>query len=530
MTTLLGKALRNLSVQVTKGSRGSLSTYVINAPAQFGQPLPMQSDVYGLITPYRMREIAFKTPTAAACVNAILDFAASVKPKLRNIDASKPVSDPRARLVESILRTPNPQETWKRFVRKLMRDLLRYGYAGVEIEPNQSGDVANLWVLDGQTLKVDFDEHGIIKGFDQMDAHGMPIRGPDGVHGWKSEEVIWFVLDPDSDTVYGTSRIAQIFVMGVIESLMLNYVGTRFTDSNIPFGVYDLGDVSQEEIDFAIENWNKQASKHGDHRIIVGGSKGGAHWQPFNFHLKDLDAANLFVTLRSMIMGEFGVTANELGESQDVNKSNGYNLSFVFKHRALIPLLDEVYDTLSSFLVERRMGIKDVEIGYEEIDSRDDLLQSQIDELQLKSGVTTINAVRNRQGQPNEPGGDELYVFTGSDWIPVSLMFQFSQQQLLTMALMNEQMQLANQAQQMMIESGQVVDSSDPKAGQAQVKPPLLRGKRQPERLGNPNGGSNQLRVHLPQPTPAKGPGTNNQRTRGPVQTMRQQGLRKEEM
>lgn len=514
MTTRIGKALSLLNVQVTKkASSGSLSSYIIGAPHQYGQPLPLQGDAYSAITPERMREVAFKTPTAAACERAILDFASTVKPKLRNVDAAKPVPDTQARIVKSILRSPNPQETWKRFVRKLMRDLIELGYSAVEIEPSITGSVANLHVLDGRYLRVDFDEHGTVLGYDQLNQHGQPIAGKDGVHAWEPQEVIWFVLDPRSDTLYGTSLISQIFVLGVIESLMLQFVGARFTDSNIPFGVYDIGDVSQDEIEYAINQWNKQAEKSGYHRIVIGSSKGGAKWTPFGYHLKDLDAANLFVTVRSQIMGVFGVTMNEIGESQDVNKSNGYNLSFVFKHRALIPLLDEVYDTLSAVLVNRRMGFTDCEIGYEEIDSRDDLLQSQIDELQLKSGTITINAVRNRQGQPSIPGGDECYIFTGSAWIPVRMMNDFAEAQLQSLLMVNLDMQVA-------AEGG----GGTP----GKVSPPLVRPTQEPETQHTPDArGSSTARVSLPRANLGQ---TGGKRTRGAVETARGQGLRKEDM
>lgn len=517
MPSRIGKALGGvLGVQVTqKASRGSLSSYIINAPAQYGQPLPMAGDAYSAITPERMREVAFKTPTAAACERAILDFASTVKPKIRNVDAAQPVAPAQAQLVQSILRSPNPQEGWKRFVRKLMRDIIELGFGAVEIEPNAAGGVANLHVLDGRYLRVDFDEHGTVLGYDQLNQHGMPIAGADKVHAWQPQEVIWFVLDPRSDTVYGTSIIAQIFVLGIIESLMLQFVGARFTDSNIPFGVYDIGDVSQDEIDFAISQWNKQAEKQGYHRIIIGSSKGGAKWTPFGYHLKDLDATNLFVTIRQMIMGEFGVTMNELGDSQDINKSNGYNLSFVFKHRALIPLLDEVYDTLSSVLVSRRMGVPDLEIGYEEIDSRDDLLQSQIDELQLKSGVQTINAVRNRQGLPSIPGGEANYIFTGSAWIPVAMMFDFAQAQLQSLLMVNLDMEAA-------------AGGGGSGAGAGKVSPPLVRPMQEPEQGHTPDArGSSTARVSLPRANMGQ---TGGQRTRGAVQTSRAQGQRKEDL
>src|SRR5690348_542616 len=91
MATRLGDAFRSV---VKKASTGTLSTYVINAPHEWGQPLPnvSLSDEWGLITPARMREIVIKTPTAGACLNATLDFIAGVHLRIKSVDAKRPVN------------------------------------------------------------------------------------------------------------------------------------------------------------------------------------------------------------------------------------------------------------------------------------------------------------------------------------------------------------------------------------------------------------------------------------------------------
>jgi hypothetical protein len=76
------------------------------------------------------------------------------------------------------------------------------------------------------------------------------------------------------------------------------------------------------------------------------------------------------------------------------------------------------------------LGWDDTEFGYAEIDSRDELLQAQIDETYLKMGGETINAVLNRRGLPSVAGGDEPMVFTGTAYIPVRYLDRYAQEQL----------------------------------------------------------------------------------------------------
>jgi hypothetical protein len=128
--------------------------------------------------------------------------------------------------VTSLLTEPNAQDDSREFRRKLLRDLLVLGFAAVEIEPGASGaPAANLYVLDSGNLRVDFDQHGSILGFTQFDVNGKPILGKDGVHTFLPDEVIYYQLDPKSESRYPMSRIEQLFACAVIEQLMLSYIG-----------------------------------------------------------------------------------------------------------------------------------------------------------------------------------------------------------------------------------------------------------------------------------------------------------------
>jgi hypothetical protein len=425
---LLSKAIRWAGVQPTKkASRGTLGSYTLGVNPMWGQPLPMQvaGDAQGLITPERMREVTMKTPTASACLNAVLDYAGGVDIDVRNVDAAKKIPQWKLSKIRQLLTKPNPMQTQRHFRLALFKDLFTMGYAAIEIERDDVGEPANLWVLDAARLRVDYDEHGTVQGYDMLDARGMPIHRGNSTHGWEPDEVVFFSLNPASSSVYPYSRLSQLFTCAIIEDLMLFFISTRFTDSNVPFGIMDLGDVTEQEVRIAIANWDAQANDQ--HRILLTGSKGGSKFTPFGYHLKDLEATGLLAEVRGKIMAIVGVTMNELGESQDINKSNGYNLSFTFKKRAIEPMLNEFTQTLTKRLLWDELEFEDSEFYYVEIDSRDELLQAQVDDLYLKMGAINLNAVRNRRGDTNIPGGDANYVFTGSAWIPVELIQQMAE-------------------------------------------------------------------------------------------------------
>lgn len=517
MASLLTKAFQYLDGLVTKASRGTISDYVLNAPHQYGQPKPEVAavDAQGLVTPQRMREIVQKVGTPAACMNATLDYCTGVEIAVRNVDHAQPAPKRRVKQLMDLLKKPNRFDNWLEFRQKIFRDLFTMGMAAIEIERGPNGGLANLNVLDMARLYIDFDEHGNPLGYNMLDIRGVPIsRAPgESPYAWLPDEVIFIRRDAISESLYGHSRVAQLFVYAVIEDLMHHFISQRFTDSNIPRGVFDLGEITEEELKKAISMWNQQVDS--PHKILITGSKGMSHWYPFAYNLKELSAPELLNEIKEKIMAIVGVTKNELGDSEDINKSNGYNLSFTFKKRAIEPLLNAFATKLTERLLCDVLGWHDLELYYSEIDSRDELLQAQIDDLYLKMGVETVDHIRNRKGDPNTPGGDMPSVFTGSAWIPVHLMERFATAQLMAMeaevALLQAQIATVGQG-----EGGQA-----PKAG---VNPPLIRAPAPPEKFTTPGGsGSSSFKINYPKATTHSDIG---QKPRGPVQAGRNAGMR----
>ena len=520
MASLVSKAIQNVSQFIAKASRNSLSSFVVNAPHQYGQPYSASAgigDAMGYVSPFRMREIVLKTPTAGMCVNSILDYSSNVEIIVQNVDPSIPADPEEVAYVESLLNDPSEDETGLSFKQKIFRDLLTLGYAATEIEDNTTGGVYALHAVDGAKLQADFDEHGKTLGYNMIDAHGQPIAGPDGVHAWLPDEIIWYQRNAQTSSKYPISQISQLYVPAVIEDLILYFVSGKFTDSNVPFGIYDLGDITDTELRKAIDSWNTQVESQ--HRIMLVNTKNGGKFVPFGYHLKDLEADKLIGVIQQMIRGIMGVTMNEAGESQDVNKSNGYFLSYTFKKRAVEPLLNEFCTTTTKFLLHRRLGLTHLKLGYREIDSRDDLLRAQVDDLELKHGAITVNEMRNRQGKTNMAGGDEAFLFTGTAYLPLSMVNKMAEAQLRAVLAEAQMLEL----QVMLALAG---DQSAAGDGSSGVSPPMIRPPKAMEGFSTPDGaGSSSFKFKLPKPQI----GPPGQAERGPVQALQNAGVRKDQ-
>jgi HK97 family phage portal protein len=462
------------ALERSSGSRGALTYYSPGQPREIGQPNSRATDGELMLPLSRKRELSVKSPTLGACLNATIDYVSPVKLSLKNVQPKTLVDPAVSKYVLDFLERPNRNDTQKHILEKIYRDLFILNFAAIEIERDSRNRVANLHVLDAARLHIDYDASGDILGYNMRNEYGEPII-KDGGHTWRPEDIILFRRDAESSSVYPASRLDQLFALGVIENLMIAFIGGKFTEGNIPYGVLSLGDISSNELDLAIKEWNKQAKSN--HKILLTGSRGTMDWVEFGYALKDLDASALLNEVRRRIMALVGVTDNELGEAGDVNKANGFNLSYTFKRRSIDPLLREACETLTRRLLWDEFKFRDLEFTADEIDSRDELLQRQIDDVDFKNGFRSINEIRNSRGDTSIEGGDEHVIVVGQMLIPVSMITKYAEAQLEIMK--------APPA------SGGAVRSSSPK------------GDRKP-------------------------PGDSPQQARGPVQANRNQGVRKE--
>src|SRR5258708_3005747 len=177
----LTKAIRNVVQPLPtpkREARGTMSGYALGVSPIWGQPYPEQTsgDASGLISRQRMREVVLRTPTAAACINAILDFTGGVKIGVRNIDPSKPVPKQQANVIKRMINPPNLDQSSPQFLQTLIPTIETFTYSAVALVT--TGALlrpVDMWVMDSARLRIDFDEHGFIRGYDMLSARGIPI-------------------------------------------------------------------------------------------------------------------------------------------------------------------------------------------------------------------------------------------------------------------------------------------------------------------------------------------------------------------
>lgn len=373
----------------------------------------------------RMLKIALSSDTVAAIVNSVVDFGSIVPLRTIAKDITKTPKSLHVSRVQDILANPNPRMTGLELKKVTLRDLATFGYAAWEIVRTNN---LEFYPIDITRMTIDYDSHGTLLGFNQFDEYNVVIVGKDGIHTWMPDEVVLFSHDPVSYSGYSLGRISQLYSAAVIESLMLAYIGGKFIDSNIPYGVLSLGDLSKPELENAIEEWNMQASS--PHRLLLTGSKGPLNYIPFNDGLDRLQAKSILADVRSRIMSVYGATPNEIAVIADSENGTFVNLSLPFKKRCVEAYLSTFCSTVSKRVVTEVLGYSELVEGYEPIDSKDAETEIDMWISLMKVGVLAPNEVRAKLQLPPIKGGDTQYLYTPTGAIPVSLFAQLAQAQL----------------------------------------------------------------------------------------------------
>jgi capsid portal protein len=106
-----------------------------------------------------------------------------------------------------------------------------------------------------------------------------------------------------------------------------------------------------------------------------------------------------------MVANAFGLPPLLLGLEGDVNRSTAGELVDEAFHSAITPLARLLAEHITRDLFAKRLGWREFEFVFNELDSRDEMSEIQIQTALLAAGVLTVNEVRAMRGLAPLPGG-----------------------------------------------------------------------------------------------------------------------------
>lgn len=348
---------------------------------------------------------------AAACVDTTARMVTAgglqLVPEDGDEDQERP---PAIQHLDQLMKRTNPQEDLIQLLRSTITDQLVFGDGFVEVT-EVAGVPAALWTLDGTTMTVKCDEHGVVSGFyQQVDGQRNATFDPD--------EVIHISLDSPRGGIYGVSPMqklmvpitAWLFTAAVLKEYMRQGAPPRIA--------VDLGKDTKPA---DAERWRQEymgrnlGPRNQGKPLVTRVHQAGQAGPPPIHELTVSHVADLLATLndlRDQIISGFGMTPAMVGviESGNLGGGTGESQARTFHYGTVLPLQNLLLEKLNYRLLTAQ-GVTGWMFQFGEMEYRDSQVVENIRDQRLRNGSWTLNRYRAEIGEePVEGGQDPVLV------------------------------------------------------------------------------------------------------------------------
>lgn len=320
---------------------------------------------------------------------------------------------------KEFLKYPNKnRESFAEIARSLIKDILEID-AGVlvkvfdmqsydfeQLEPKSGApllkplgqrNLVEIYARDGASFLKEIDKFGFVRGTwqysYQIPAHPM----------WFNKAEIVYVSEQNrSMSCYGFARTQSI--LDIVKSLHYStlYNKRYFEENPIPDGALALLDTNETEMKSFMSWWN-QEFKAQPHKLAV--INKDIKWQPFNVSNKELEFLETQKWYYKMVISAFGLTPNELGMTDDSNRSTSATQAEVMKRKGIRPFLKIIENAINEGILPE-FNVEGIEFQFIYDDPAEKAARLSNWQVELNMGVKTINEVRNELGLEPLTNGD----------------------------------------------------------------------------------------------------------------------------
>lgn len=311
---------------------------------------------------------------------------------------------------EEFFASPDKRQPFRTWLAEYLQDVLRYDAGALYIRRNEAGDPIALEVVSGATIipLVDFfgrppadeddtnaDPEGIWEGgitpsFVQI-IEGLPWV-------WlAAEDLIYQRLNPLPESQYGLAPMEAVLIQANTDIRFQWHFLQYFTEGTIPAGFMEAPPDLSDPLQVAEWQDTWDAVMMGDQSKLrqVRWVPGGAKFTP----VKDTPFDKEFpLYLMRCTAAAFGVTANDLGFTEDVNRATGEVQVDVQFRVGTLPVVRFVEDVINLFLLEHLKLRARIQFDTGQ-GTQHRLERAQADDIYIKNGALSADEVRISLGK-----------------------------------------------------------------------------------------------------------------------------------
>jgi len=386
-------------------------------------------------TPYNLRRFS-ETPIARRAINCIKDRIAGmrwrVQPRQGYSLEAIPDGAARVRLLTDNFDAPNPDDSFRTFSEQVLEDIIVGGFGAIEVQRNPTWSEADLagaashshvsqlrrdpstgsgqamghssvfstpamplvlWPVDGASIRMNLEWDGSPTSQRYVQVNDQ--SGPGSQIKLDDDELIYIRLNPRTFSPFGLGRLEVAFET-INAFLGAHRYASRLASNTVVQYALWLQDLTPEHHERLIRWWQDEIEGTGKVPILSVESKpevlrfgGGTdadlrlQWQEF---------------LLRVVASAFDLPPFYLGVERDVNRSTAEEMNDMAFRQAIVPTARLFAEALTRDAIGKKLGWRDLEFAFAELDTSDPLEEAQIQQILLQNGVLTVNEVRRMRG------------------------------------------------------------------------------------------------------------------------------------
>ncbi len=348
-------------------------------------------------TAANLRKFA-ETPVVRRAINVVKDKIASMdwQVRVRRGYSDGEVENVQARLkvLRRCLEEPNTSDSFRVLWEQVLEDLLVGGFGAVEMESTDDPERPfHLWAVDGATIQIDAKWNGDPEKPRYAQATGR--LGQEALVPLLDDELIYVRLNPRSYTPFGLGRLEVAFET-VNQFLSANrYAGRLASNSVVQYALW-LNEATPEQHDRLIRWWQDEIEGTGRVPLL------SCEQKPEVLRFAGGTDADLRLEWQEMLIrliaNAFDLPPMMLGVEADVNKSTAGEMADEAFQSAVVPVAKLLAEHITRDLFAKKLGWREFEFCFNDLESRDEMQELQIQTTLLGAGVLTVNEVRAMRG------------------------------------------------------------------------------------------------------------------------------------
>ena len=375
------------------------------------------------------RDVA-KTPYIFGVIKTLTDEAAGakwrIKPKkeFTNEDLEDEIIK-----VTAFFRNPNGNdESFEHLQKKLVTDLCELDSAVIVKVFNEIGQMTQIFASDGGSFLKNPDIYGYMgnkaefihptEDYYSLSPNVFKKNYNDAAYfqyGWATagnpipfgkREIIFMSQHPRTDSVYGTSPIGillnTIYMLIYGQQHNLDY----YLNGNLPEGIVHIPGENKDTAR-ALKNQLQSKIKAVDsldnnvrightYPILTGQDK--PSFIPFTLSAKDMQILEQQKWFIKLVWQVYGVTPDEMGETENSNKAVSQSQTEVHKRKAIKPILQTLSYHYNTQLMPELDETGKLEFVFDEYDMDVEIKKMELYQKQLDIGIKTSKMIAEEEG------------------------------------------------------------------------------------------------------------------------------------